>query len=105
MTNRYASTDLEMKRKAIEQTQAIDHKTDDATALWRTDASVLAWLEPSESRFSQRAPADISMVDTVNSIGERYAVSDVLGHAMVSLRFAPWPRPIRRFGKRTNTRD
>lgn len=44
-TNRYATTDLEMKRKAIEQAQAIDHKTDDAAALWRTDVSVLAWLE------------------------------------------------------------
>jgi site-specific recombinase XerD len=44
-TNRYATTDLEMKRKAIEQTQAIDYKTDDAAALWRADASVVAWLE------------------------------------------------------------
>jgi site-specific recombinase XerD len=44
-TYRYATTDLEMKRKAIEQTQAIDHKMDDTAALWRTDASVLAWLE------------------------------------------------------------
>jgi hypothetical protein len=34
-----------MKRKAIEQAQAIDHKKDDGTALWRTDASILAWLE------------------------------------------------------------
>jgi site-specific recombinase XerD len=44
-THRYATTDLEMKRKAIEQAQAIDHTTDDGAALWRTDASVLAWLE------------------------------------------------------------
>ena len=44
-TNRYATTDLEMKRKAIEQAQAIDHTTDDGAALWRTDASILAWLE------------------------------------------------------------
>jgi integrase/recombinase XerD len=44
-TNRYATTDLEMKRKAIEQAQAIDHMKDDGTALWRTDASILAWLE------------------------------------------------------------
>jgi hypothetical protein len=34
-----------MKRKAIEQAQAIEHLTDDGAALWRTDASVLAWLE------------------------------------------------------------
>jgi integrase/recombinase XerD len=44
-TNRYATTDLEMKRKAIERAQAIDHKKDDGTALWRTDPSILAWLE------------------------------------------------------------
>jgi integrase/recombinase XerD len=40
-TNRYATIDLEMKRKAIEHAQAIDH----ATTLWRTDASILTWLE------------------------------------------------------------
>ena len=44
-TNRYATTDLEIKRKAIEQAQAIDHTTDDGAALWRLDASILAWLE------------------------------------------------------------
>ena len=44
-TNRYATTDLEMKRKAIEQAQAIDHAKDNGAALWRTDASVLKWLE------------------------------------------------------------
>jgi len=43
-TNRYATVDLEMKRKAIEQARPIDHST--ATlALWRTDASILRWLE------------------------------------------------------------
>ena len=31
-TNRYATTDLEMKRKAIEQAQAIDHTNDDGAA-------------------------------------------------------------------------
>ncbi|HYZ87392.1 MAG TPA: site-specific integrase [Bryobacteraceae bacterium] len=44
-TNRYATIDLEMKRKAIEQAQAIEHTTDDGAALWRTDASILTWLE------------------------------------------------------------
>ena len=44
-TNRYATIDLEMKRKAIEQAQAIDHTKDNGAALWRTDASVLTWLE------------------------------------------------------------
>jgi len=34
-----------MKRKAIEQAQAIDHTKDNGAALWRTDASVLTWLE------------------------------------------------------------
>ena len=44
-TNRYATTDLEMKRKAIEKAQAIGHTTGSGAALWRTDASVLEWLE------------------------------------------------------------
>jgi integrase/recombinase XerD len=44
-TNRYATADLKMKRKAIEQAQAIEHTTDDRAALWRTDASILTWLE------------------------------------------------------------
>jgi hypothetical protein len=34
-----------MKRKAIEQAQAIGYKTDDGAASWRSDASILAWLE------------------------------------------------------------
>jgi hypothetical protein len=44
-TNRYATIDPEMKGKAIEQAQAIDNATDSGVALWRTDASILAWLE------------------------------------------------------------
>jgi site-specific recombinase XerD len=44
-TNRYATIDLEMKRKAIEQAQAIDHKASVGLSLWRTDASILTWLE------------------------------------------------------------
>jgi integrase len=44
-TNRYATVDLEMKRKAIEQAQAIDHGTSVGLTLWRTDASILTWLE------------------------------------------------------------
>jgi site-specific recombinase XerD len=42
-TNRYATVDLDMKRKAIDQA----HPTDFASgpALWRTDASVLEWLQ------------------------------------------------------------
>jgi integrase/recombinase XerD len=43
-TNRYATVDLEMKRKAIEQARPIDQATA-ALALWRTDASILKWLE------------------------------------------------------------
>lgn len=43
-TNRYATVDLDMKRKAIEQARPIDGGAPGA-ALWRTDASVLAWLE------------------------------------------------------------
>jgi len=44
-TNRYATIDLEMKRKAIEQAQAIDQATGTGLAAWRTDASILTWLE------------------------------------------------------------
>jgi integrase/recombinase XerD len=43
-TNRYATVDLEMKRKAIEQARPIDHASA-PLALWRTDASILTWLE------------------------------------------------------------
>ena len=44
-TNRYATIDLEMKRKAIEQAPAIGQATGGELALWRTDASILTWLE------------------------------------------------------------
>jgi integrase/recombinase XerD len=43
-TNRYATVDLEMKRKAIEQARPADFGTS-GPALWRTDASILKWLE------------------------------------------------------------
>jgi integrase/recombinase XerD len=43
-TNRYATVDLEMKRKAIEQARPIDHSMT-GLALWRSDASILTWLE------------------------------------------------------------
>lgn len=43
-TNRCATVDLEMKRKAIEQARPIDDATA-GLALWRSDASILTWLE------------------------------------------------------------
>ena len=43
-TNRYATVDLEMKRKAIEQARPTDFGNA-GPALWRTDASILQWLE------------------------------------------------------------
>ena len=43
-TNRYATVDLDMKRKAIEQARPTDLGAP-GPALWRTDASVLKWLE------------------------------------------------------------
>jgi site-specific recombinase XerD len=43
-TNRYATVDLEMKRKAIEQARPTDAPSPGA-ASWRTDASILEWLE------------------------------------------------------------
>jgi integrase/recombinase XerD len=42
-TNRYATVDLDMKRKAIEQARPTDFAA--GPALWRTDVSVLKWLE------------------------------------------------------------
>jgi integrase/recombinase XerD len=43
-TNRYATVDIEMKRKAIERARPIDHATI-GLALWRSDALILTWLE------------------------------------------------------------
>ncbi len=43
-TNRYATVDLDMKRKAIEQARPTDVGVS-GPALWRTDASILEWLE------------------------------------------------------------
>ena len=43
-TNRYATVDLDMKRKAIEQARPTAFAAP-GPALWRTDASVLEWLE------------------------------------------------------------
>jgi site-specific recombinase XerD len=42
-TNRYATVDLDMKRKAIAQAQPMGSAT--ALAPWRTEASILEWLE------------------------------------------------------------
>jgi hypothetical protein len=43
-TNRYATVDLEMKRKAIEQARPTDFGPT-GPAAWRTDASILEWQE------------------------------------------------------------
>jgi len=43
-TNRYATVDLDMKRQAIEKARPVDCGAS-GPALWRTDASVLTWLE------------------------------------------------------------
>lgn len=43
-TNRYATVDLEMKRKAIEKARPTDFGSD-GPAPWRTDTSILEWLE------------------------------------------------------------
>jgi site-specific recombinase XerD len=43
-TNRYATIDLETKRKAIERAAPVGDTTC-GLALWRTDASILTWLE------------------------------------------------------------
>ena len=43
-TNRYAAVDLETKREALTKIEPIDAITA-STALWRSDASILTWLE------------------------------------------------------------
>jgi integrase/recombinase XerD len=42
-TNRYANVDLDMKREAINKIAINTNST--STALWRTDTSILTWLE------------------------------------------------------------
>jgi site-specific recombinase XerC len=42
--NRYATVDLEMKRKAIEQARPTNFGSD-GPAQWRANASILGWLE------------------------------------------------------------
>jgi integrase/recombinase XerD len=44
-TNRYAAVDLETKRQALERAGPVTGASVSAVAAWRTDASVLEWLE------------------------------------------------------------
>jgi hypothetical protein len=44
-TNRYAAIDLETKRKALERAGPVVGTSNSATTTWRTDSSVLEWLE------------------------------------------------------------
>ncbi len=43
-TNKYATIDLEMKRKALQKAKPLDSKTN-SKALWRKDPNILEWLE------------------------------------------------------------
>lgn len=43
-TNRYAAVNLEMKRAAVAKARPV-HNVDPALAAWRSDASILDWLE------------------------------------------------------------
>ena len=43
-TNRYAAVDLETKRDALSKARPVV-MVDPTVAAWRTDATVLAWLE------------------------------------------------------------
>ena len=43
-TNRYAAVDLETKRAALAKARPLDH-VDPCLSAWRTDASILEWLE------------------------------------------------------------
>jgi integrase/recombinase XerD len=44
-TNRYAAVDLETKRKALERAGPVVGASQVTVTAWRTDASVLEWLE------------------------------------------------------------
>ncbi len=44
-TNRYAAVDLETKREALTRAGAITGTAQAAITSWRTEASVLEWLE------------------------------------------------------------
>jgi site-specific recombinase XerD len=44
-TNRYAAIDLETKRKALERAGPVTGASTSAATAWRTDATVLEWLE------------------------------------------------------------
>jgi site-specific recombinase XerD len=44
-TNRYASIDLDMKRKAIESVQPVESQRTSTKPLWRQDDTILKWLE------------------------------------------------------------
>jgi hypothetical protein len=43
-TNRYAAVDLETKRAAVAKARPVA-EVDPAVAAWRSDATILAWLE------------------------------------------------------------
>jgi len=44
-TNRYAAIDLETKRKALERAGPVTGASESTVTAWRTDASVLEWLQ------------------------------------------------------------
>jgi site-specific recombinase XerD len=44
-TNRYAAVDLETKRKALDRAGPVVDAAGPTVTAWRTDASVLEWLE------------------------------------------------------------
>jgi integrase/recombinase XerD len=43
-TNRYAAVNLDMKRAAVAKARPLG-KVDPAVAAWRSDATILTWLE------------------------------------------------------------
>jgi integrase/recombinase XerD len=44
-TNRYAAVDLETKRKALERAGPVAGASEYNVTTWRTDTSVLEWLQ------------------------------------------------------------
>jgi hypothetical protein len=62
VNDRYATTDLETKRKPIKQAHAIEHTTEGGAALWRTDASIWRGLKPYEAVSSSALSPNLARV-------------------------------------------
>ena len=72
-TNRYATVDLEMNRKGIEQHDRIDEIAS-GIALWSSDASILTWLEAVWQRAAHPGLARFQSVAVLELVVRTIAV-------------------------------